>query len=197
MIAFLTGKVRAADMDVVIIDVQGVGYEVFVPLGMAGRLKPDADHEVSLWIHTSVREDAIQLYGFINQDDRRLFRRLISVNGIGPKIGLATLSELTPGEVVRAVAQEDIKTLTRVSGIGNKTAQRIVLELKNRLDDFSFPSAQDPTSAIDPHQDLRSALLNLGFQSANIGPVIDELDSKFTDEQPMETLLREAIKMLS
>lgn len=197
MIAFLTGTVLSAELDTLILDVRGVGYEIFIPLGMAGRLKPNADGHVSLWIHTNVREDAIQLYGFPSQDDRRLFRRLISVNGIGPKIGLATLSELTPGEVVRAVAQEDIKTFTRVSGIGKKTAQRIILELKNRLDDFTFPIAGKSPSSMDRHHDLRSALLNLGFQSTNIGPVIEELDAKFSDDEPMEALLRRAIKMLS
>lgn len=197
MIAFLTGRIRAAELEVVVLDVAGVGYEVFVPLGLAGRLTPDADGDVSLWIHTSVREDAIQLYGFLSQDDRRLFRRLISVNGIGPKIGLATLSELTSAEVVLAVAQEDIKTFTRVSGIGNKTAQRIILELKNRLDDFAFPTAVEPLISVDRHQDLRSALLNLGYQSAIIGEVIEKLDAKYSDDEPMEALLRRALKMLS
>jgi holliday junction DNA helicase RuvA len=137
MIAHLTGTLLLADLELIVLDVNGVGYEVHIPAGAAGRLKEDDRGQVALWIHTSVREDAIQLYGFARRDDRRLFRRLTSVNGVGPRTALATLSELSPSEVVRAVASDDIKTFTRVSGIGKKTAQRLILELKNKLDDLA------------------------------------------------------------
>lgn len=197
MIAHLTGTILVAELELIVLDVRGVGYEVHVPIGTAGRLKKDEAGRVSLWIHTSVREDAIQLYGFARRDDRRLFRRLTNVNGIGPKIGLATLSELSPSEVVGAVHQEDVKTFTRVSGIGKKTAQRIILELKNGLDDFAVVAPDFEAAAGDRHNDLRSALLNLGFQSAIIATVLDEIDGEFDDDAPMDVLLRRALKMLS
>lgn len=198
MIAHLTGILRTAELDWVIIDVQGVGYEVHVPIGTTGRLKNDEDGRVSLWIHTAVREDAIDLYGFARRDDRRLFRRLTNVNGVGPRTGLATLSELTPSEVVNAVGREEIKTFTRVKGIGKKTAQRLILELKNKLDDLVIEAPQSPVaSTIKQYDDLRSALLNLGYQSSTIDGVVDELRDTVDGEQPMESLLRQALQMLN
>lgn len=196
MIAHLTGTLHTVELEWIILDVHGVGYEIHVPIGTAGRLKADKNGQVSVWIHTSVREDAINLYGFSRRDHRRLFQRLTNVNGIGPRLGLATLSELSPSQVVRAVHQEDINTFTRVSGIGKKTAQRLILELKNKLDDFSIEAPDFAAAAGDQNDDLRSALLNLGFQSTIINSVVDELNEDFEDE-PIEELLRRALKMLS
>lgn len=197
MIAHLRGTILASELESLVLDVQGVGYEVHVPLGTQGRLNPSPDGQVSLWIHTSVREDAIQLYGFATADDRRLFQRLINVNGVGPRIGLATLSELSPGEVVTAVQREEINTFTRVSGIGKKTAQRLILELKSALDDLMIlPTA--PAGAPSGFQnDLRSALTNLGFQSSQIDSVILKLEKEDLGEEPIEALLRRSLKMLN
>ncbi len=198
MIAHLTGTLRTSELDWVIVDVQGVGYEVHVPIGTAGRLREDDNGQISLWIHTSVREDSIDLYGFARRDDRRLFRRLTNVNGVGPRTGLATLSELTPSEVVSAVHHEEIKTFTRVKGIGKKTAQRLILELKNKLDDLIIEAPQSPAcSALKQYDDLHSALLNLGYQSSTIDGVVDELRAEIDGEEPVEALLRQALQMLN
>lgn len=198
MIAHLTGTIRSNDLESVVVDVRGVGYEVDIPLGTVGRLDEDTQGQVSLWIHTSVREDAIQLYGFARRDDRRLFRRLINVNGVGPRTALATLSELSPTDVVSAIHREDIKTFTRVKGIGKKTAQRLILELKNSLDDLHLDAPQPSRSAgpTKRYDDLRSALLNLGYQSATIEGVVDELRGEVDDEESMESLLRRSLQML-
>ncbi len=199
MIAHLTGTLLLAELEMIVVDVNGVGYEVHVPAGSAGRLSEDQQGRVALWIHTSVREDAIQLYGFPRRDDRRLFQRLTSVNGIGPRTALATLSELSPSEVVRAVAGEDIKTFTRVSGIGKKTAQRLILELKNKLDDLGVDATASAVAAQQggPHDELRSALLNLGFQSSTIDGVLSKVAEEASDDEPMEALLRRALKMVN
>ncbi|RAL23624.1 Holliday junction branch migration protein RuvA [Lujinxingia litoralis] len=197
MIAHLTGHLLTSELDHVILDVRGVGYQVFMPVGHAGKLRPNEAAEVSLWVHTSVREDAIQLYGFASADDRRLFAKLISVSGIGPKIGLAVLSELEPAEVVLAVELDRIDTFTKVSGIGKKTAQRLILELKNALGDFSFERGATPAAAqhstID---DLRSALQNLGYPPAMVDDTVDHVAREATGDEPVDVLLRMALKLL-
>ena len=198
MIAHLRGTILVSELEWLVLDVQGVGYEIHVPVGTEGRLTPDPEGLVSIWIHTSVREDAIQLYGFATTDDRKLFQRLINVNGVGPRIGLATLTELSPREVVTAVQREEVNTFTRVSGIGKKTAQRLILELKSALDDLMIPA--DPITApvtAGFHNDLRSALSNLGFSSAQIDSVLLRFEKEGIEDEPIEALLRQALKMLS
>ena len=199
MIGHLTGILRTSELGLVLIDVQGVGYEVRVPIGTPGKLHRDDQGRVSLWIHTSVREDAIDLYGFARRDDRRLFRRLTKVNRIGPSTGLAILSELTPSEIIAAVRNDEVATFKRVSGIGKKTAQRLILELKNKLDDLIIEPHLDGTDGSngEQQQELRSALLNLGFQSTTIDGVLDELAGQSEGDEPMEALLRQALQMLN
>jgi holliday junction DNA helicase RuvA len=196
MIAHLTGHILHAELDWLILSVQGVGYEVHIPLGTAGALSMPAPPEVSLWIHTSVREDAIQLFGFATREERRLFRRLLAVNGVGPRLGLAILSELSPLDVVAAVHGEDVKTFTRVSGIGKKTAQRLILELKSSLDDFAWSPGQ-VAPRTGTFEDLRSALLNLGFPPSRIEDALSELKEAADPSEPLDALLRQALKMIS
>jgi Holliday junction DNA helicase RuvA len=199
MIARLTGIIDPIGLDRVIVDVRGVGYEVWVPAGTPGRLKPDDDGMVSLTIYTSVREDAIQLFGFANATERSVFEELISVSGIGPKTGLNVLSTLTVSEVVRAVGDDDIAQFTRVSGIGKKTAQRLLLELKNKFKDL--PGALEPNvraaNTVDEAlaADLTSALLNLGYKANTVDKVIDKLELSADDERAFEELLRESLKL--
>ncbi len=199
MIGHLTGRLHTTELNWVILDVRGVGYEIHVPTGTAGRLRPGDDGRVSMWIHTSVREDAIDLYGFATRDDRKLFRILTNVSRVGPRTGLAALSELTPGEIVRAVHSEDINTFKRISGVGKKTAQRLILELQNKVDDLALDA---PGSAASPngdarHDDLRSALLNLGYQSSTIDDVVKDLASDADDDDSVEDLVRKALKALN
>jgi Holliday junction DNA helicase RuvA len=167
MISHLRGRLLEKHPNRVIIDVQGVGYEAHVPLstfyGMA-----EAGNEISLRIHTHVREDALLLYGFATLLELQLFERLISVSGIGPKLALAVLSGIEPNELITAVKAGDIARLTGIPGIGKKTAERIGLELKDKLAAFV---AAGPVSAAETgtpsgdalRTDVLSALINLGY----------------------------------
>lgn len=199
MIARLTGKLQPLSLSSIIVDVHGVGYHVQVPLGTPGRIEKSADGEVSIHIHTAVREDAITLYGFATTEEKRLFSKLTSVSGIGPKLGLAVLSDLNPSEFIRAVRNSDIKALKQVSGIGKKTAQRVILEMKSSVDDFDFaefvPAEASANGGIA--DDLRSALANLGYADKEVDGVVGVMGDDLQDSDDLEPLLREALKMLS
>ena len=136
MIATLTGKVLIKGLDRVVIDVSGVGYEVFLTTDALTRL-PDSSEEIFLHIYTQVREDAIVLYGFLETEDKEMFLYLTSVSGIGPKLGLAALSGMRVAELCRAIAAGDIKLLTSLQGVGKKTAERICVELKDKVGDLA------------------------------------------------------------
>lgn len=199
MIARLKGQLHLLSLNSIIVDVNGVGYHVQVPTGTAGRIKAGDDGEVSIQIHTSVREDAITLFGFATAEEKRLFTKLTSVSGIGPKLGLAVLSDLSPSEFIRAVRNSDVKALKQVSGIGKKTAQRVILEMKSSVDEFEFaelaPASPDAADGIA--EDLRSALANLGYADAEVDSVIGVMVEDLDDDADLEPLLMDAIKMLS
>ena len=165
MIAHLRGTIHEKSPNRIVIDVSGVGYDVFVPLSTFYGLG-DAGAGVALRVHTHVRDDAIVLYGFATLVEQELFERLISVSGIGPKVALAVLSGIEPQDLIRAIERGDVSRLTAIPGVGKKTAERIVLELKDRL-----PRAQPlaPAAADAPplpsalRDDVVSALVNLGY----------------------------------
>ncbi|MBP8813870.1 MAG: Holliday junction branch migration protein RuvA, partial [Laribacter sp.] len=138
MIGRLSGTLLEKHPPQILVDVGGVGYELDVPMSTFCRL-PGLNEPVVLWTHMAVREDAHLLFGFAGRAERELFRQLIRISGVGGKLALALLSSLEPDELARAVAQEDIKTLSRVPGIGKKTAERLILELRGKLG--SLPSA--------------------------------------------------------
>jgi Holliday junction DNA helicase RuvA len=164
VIAYLRGRLLDKQPNRLIVDVQGVGYEVHVPLSTfyeAG--EPGAD--ISLRIHTHVREETLSLFGFVTARELEIFERLIAVSGIGPKVALAVLSGIEPAELVRAVRANDVGRLTRIPGIGKKTAERIVLELKDRLP--VADAEESAGGAVAPEDQIRtdvlSALMNLGY----------------------------------
>jgi Holliday junction DNA helicase RuvA len=165
MIAFLRGRVLDKHPNRIVVDVNGVGYELYVPLSTYYDVG-DAGTDISLRVHTHVREDALQLFGFITPLEQQLFERLIAISGIGPKLAIAVLSGIDSRELVVSVQRADVARLTRIPGIGRKTAERIVLELKDRLADLA---ASDAGASVDaPHgdrlrDDLVSALENLGY----------------------------------
>jgi Holliday junction DNA helicase RuvA len=165
MIAFLHGRIHDKQPNRVIVDVSGVGYDVHVPLSTFYGLG-DAGAEVSLLLHTHVREDALQLYGFLTLLERQVFERLIAISGIGPKLAIVVLSGMETRELMAAVQRADVARLTTIPGIGKKTAERIVLELKDRLSQLAVPaaagSAPISSSGDQLRADLLSALLNLG-----------------------------------
>src|SRR5206468_1558463 len=160
VIAHLRGKLMQKDPARVIVDVNGVGYEVFVPLTTFTAL-PETGSEVSIDIHTHVREDIIALYGFSTRRERSIFEKLMTISGIGPKLAVTILSGGSVEDLVGAIKRGDLARLTAIPGVGKKTAERIVLELKDRFQDFA--EAQ-PKSSIE--SDVLSALENLGYNRA-------------------------------
>lgn len=198
MIARLTGTLHPLSLDSIIIDVHGVGYRVNVPLGTPGRIETRDDGTVSIHIHTSVREDAISLYGFATEEEKRLFNKLTSISGIGPKLALAVLSDLSPSKVIRAIRNSDVKALKQVSGIGKKTAQRLILEMKSSVDDFEFAElAPAEAAAGGMAEDLRSALANLGYKDGEVEGIVGVMGEDIEEADDLEPLLRDALKMLS
>jgi holliday junction DNA helicase RuvA len=171
MIAFLRGTLLEKHPNQVIVDTGGVGYDVLIPVSTFSAL-PDAGAEVRLRIHTHVREDALSLYGFITTAEKAIFEKLISVSGIGPKLAITVLSGLNTADLVTAIRNSQVDQLVRIPGVGKKTAERIVLELKDKLDAVGIPvgpgaAAARPTPALSAiEQDVLSALINLGCNRA-------------------------------
>jgi holliday junction DNA helicase RuvA len=166
LIAHLRGRISEKHPNRVIVDVGGVGYDVFVPLStFYGMGEPGTD--IALRIHTHVREDALQLFGFATSLEQELFERLIGVSGIGPKVALAVLSGIEPKELIRAIERGDLVRLTAIPGVGKKTSERIVLELKDRLPRVSAEAVaiggNGDATATPTEDDVVSALVNLGY----------------------------------
>ncbi|MBF0337451.1 MAG: Holliday junction branch migration protein RuvA [Nitrospirae bacterium] len=185
MIGSLRGRLMRKRATEVLVETNGVGYEVHVAINSE---LPGEGNEVFLYIHTHVREDALQLYGFMRDEERLLFSRLIGVSGIGPRIALATLSGLSVERFAAAIEGEDVAMLSRIPGIGKKTAQRLILELKGKLP--SIVPAKDTQ-----YEDALSALLTLGYKKADIVTTLDLLNKRGIKD--IEALIREALKYLS
>jgi holliday junction DNA helicase RuvA len=162
MIAHLRGKLIHKQPGQAIVEAAGVGYDVVISVPTFTSL-PGVGSETSLHIHTQVREDQIALFGFLERDEKRLFERFITVSGVGPKLAITLLSGLSAERAVTAIRAQDHATLTRIPGVGKKLAERLVVELKDKLDDFA--AAPAPTSVQGPAvEDVLSALTNLGYQ---------------------------------
>jgi Holliday junction DNA helicase RuvA len=195
MIARLNGTISEKHPNRIIVDVNGVGYDVLVPLSTFYGLG-DAGAGVTLRVHTHVREDVIALYGFATALEQDLFERLIGISGIGPKLALAVLSGIDPGELVRAIRSQDVARLTRIPGVGKKTAERIGLELKDRLPQTMGTAGGDVIEdADDVKADLLSALLNLGYNRAVADKAVDTAIKKNPDGD-FESLLREVLRQM-
>jgi Holliday junction DNA helicase RuvA len=198
MIAFLRGRVLDKHPNRLIVDVQGVGYEVHVPLSTFYDVG-DEGADVSLRVHTHVREDMLQLYGFLTPLEQHVFERLIGISGIGPKLAIAVLSGIDPRELVGAVQRADIARLTKIPGVGRKTAERIVLELKDRLQQIAGTPAAGPAPTVSPldrlREDLVSALVNLGYHRPQAEKTI-ESTLKSADGLGFEQALKQALKGL-
>jgi Holliday junction DNA helicase RuvA len=200
MIAFLRGRVLDKQPNTVIVDVQGVGYELHVPLSTYYDIGEEGA-EVRLHVHTHVREDALQLYGFLTALEQRLFERLVGISGIGPKLAIAVLSGIEARELVAAVQRGDVERLTGVPGVGKKTAQRIVLELKDRLAALAASAGVDASAAASPRDrlrdDLLSALQNLGYHRAAADKAVEatlSATSAATFEPALKSALRELMR---
>jgi holliday junction DNA helicase RuvA len=192
LIARLKGTLVEKSPTRVVIDVAGVGYDVLVPLStFYGIGEPGS--AVALRVHTHVREDVIALYGFGTPLEQDLFERLIAVSGIGPKLALAVLSGIDPDEFVRAIRGQDVARLTKIPGIGKKTAERIVLELKDRLPAVVHAAPAEAPAGNDRRDDLLSALTNLGYQRQAVEKAIDAR-LKSTPDASFEDLLRAILR---
>jgi Holliday junction DNA helicase RuvA len=196
VIAHLSGTLREKQIQRLVVDVGGVGYEVQVPLSTFYEVgEPGA--AVSLRIHTHVREDALLLFGFRTPLELELFNKLLAVSGIGPKVALGVLSGIEPAELVRAIGQSDLARLTSIPGVGRKTAERIVIELRDRLPKTAVEPGVAAANAIDDvRSDLLSALGNLGYSRGTIDRVVDRVLHAATARE-FEPLLRDVLKELT
>jgi holliday junction DNA helicase RuvA len=163
MIAHIRGKLISKHPNQAIVEAAGVGYDVTITVPTFSDL-PASGTEVALHIHTHVREDAIALFGFLRAEEKQLFEKLITVSGIGPKLAITILSGMATADMVGAIRGNDFARLTRIPGIGKKTAERMCVELRDKLDAFGTQQAAAPVSAIE--EDVISALTNLGYQRA-------------------------------
>jgi len=196
VIARLRGRILEKQPNKIVVDVNGVGYDVSVPLSTFYGLG-DAGSEIALRIHTHVREDALLLYGFATRIEQELFERLISVSGIGPKVALAVLSGIEPPELVKAIERADLARLTAIPGVGKKTSERIVLELRDRLPRASIPEetgAQGHAPAL--RDDVLSALMNLGYHRPLAEKAVDRAVAA-TPGADFERTLRQALRELA
>jgi Holliday junction DNA helicase RuvA len=163
MIAHLRGRLLTKEPNRAIVEAGGVGYELAISIPTYSEL-PNSGSEVSLHVHTHVREDALALFGFLRVDEKRLFEKLIGVSGIGPKLAITILSGMSADFLVTAIRGNDLAALTKVPGIGKKTAERMVLELRDKLDAFTAAPAKPAATPVE--DDVLSALVNLGYQEA-------------------------------
>ncbi len=201
MIAHLEGALREKRPTRAVIDIAGVGYEVLISLSTFAAL-PDEGKTVSLRVHTHVRDDALQLFGFHTDLERALFEALIRVNGVGPKLAQAVLSGVEPRQLVAALREGDVATLRGVPGVGQKSAQRILLDLRDRADELDELGGAGPASAPSPVQDDRaeavvSALVNLGTQRARAERAAEEAVRAAAEDAELEGLIRGALRRLA
>lgn len=187
MIGILRGRLLKKSPERIIIDVGGVGYIVHIPLSTFEKLR-NMDSEVLLYTHTVLKEDSLFLYGFLSEDEKDIFLSLLNVNGIGPKTALNLLSYLEPEELKIAIKEEDLKKLTKIPGLGKKTAQRLLLELRDKLPDKM--KKEDPLLS-----DTVSALVNLGYQKSAAKEAVEDVMKK--GYKTFEDIIKEALKLLT
>ncbi len=193
MIGYLRGRVKRKQTNRVILDVQGVGYSVGIPLSTYLRMG-EVGNEVELSVHTHVTDNSMALYGFSSEAEKETFLKLISISGIGPKIALNILSGIEVSDLEEAIRNSDITRISLVPGIGKKTAMRIALELQEKLTEkekvFRAGMSQE-------REDLLSALINMGFKRKEVERIVDATIQEHKDEAEFETLLRESLRQLA
>jgi len=205
MIAYLTGTLLVKHATSVIVDVGGIGYEVTIPLSTFYELE-EVGSNVQLRIYTHVREDALQLYGFKSTRERELFTRLISVSGIGPKLGITLLSGMSADEMIAAIRNNNLARLTLIPGVGRKTAERLVVELRDKIvslaavaveDEGGVPAQPSEIMIEDAvHSDALSALINLGYQRSSAEKAITAALNE-GGEITVESILRRSLRRLA
>jgi Holliday junction DNA helicase RuvA len=201
MIAYLSGKLLEKSANSVIVDVGGVGYDVSIPLSTFYELG-EVGENVQLRIYTHVREDAIQLFGFSSERERDLYLKLISVQGVGAKSGITMLSGMNADEIIAAIQSDNLAKLTAIPGVGRKTAERLVIELRDKVGELAASAAAAPGSGPKPagesdaFDDALSALVNLGYQRNAAEKAIQDIRREGAD-QNVQKILRSALQRLA
>ncbi|GAB6269226.1 hypothetical protein DS62_05885 [Smithella sp. SC_K08D17] len=201
MIALISGKIVYKGISHVIVDVQGVGYRVFIPLTTFYEL-PETGQTITLHIHTNVKQDAINLFGFYTVQERDLFQLMISVSGIGPKMSMNILSGISAQELLRAISGGNLGKLVNIPGVGKKMAERLILELKEKV--IKKMMLDEMPAADDQHQageiimeDALSALVNLGYKNNVAKDALDKVLRSSDEELGMDQLLKKTLKILA
>ncbi len=200
MIALISGTLVYKSPGYLIVETSGIGYRVFVPLTTFYEV-PDTGEPLTLNIHTSVKQDAIHLFGFLDAADRDIFQLLLAVNGIGPKLALNILSGIAAGELVKALSESNLKRLVSIPGVGKKMAERIILELKEKALKFmaggKVVDANPDLPDADLREDALSALVNLGYKSQAANDAIEKAAGSIPTHLTLDLLLKNALKALS
>jgi Holliday junction DNA helicase RuvA len=200
MIARLNGILVQKSVTQCVVDVHGTGYRVVVPLSTFYEL-PEAGDPVVLQVYTHVREDTISLYGFCTEEEREVFKLMISVSGIGPKLAVNVLSGISADEWIRAVAVEDLKRLTVIPGVGRKTAERMILELKDKAVNLGSEAAPAGGAAVlrveQVKEDALSALINLGYKGSSARDAVEQIIKEAPETLPLDRILKKALRILA
>jgi len=195
MIGSLNGLIISKKPSEVLLEVNGIGYEVYIPLSTSFKL-PSVDQTVQLLTHLIVREDQHTLYGFITEDERKLFRALIKISGVGPKLALTILSGINVEGFIRSVQMQDVDTLVHLPGIGKKTAERLLVEMKDKVGQMGDIALNDAIESKDLRiiQEAHNALTSLGYKSVEARKILDGIDS---NGLTVEALLKQALQSLN
>jgi Holliday junction DNA helicase RuvA len=192
MISLLRGRIAEKSLGKIVIDIHGVGYGVTVPLSTYYRL-PELGGEAELKIHTYIKDDAIELFGFLTEDERRIFTMLLGVSGVGPKMAINILSSVSPSELVSAISSGELSK-KKIPGIGSKLALRLVTELRDKVSKIE-PIGEMKEKGRDL-EDVISALMNLGYTKGEIDEHILQIEEVIANEKDIETALRESLKVM-
>ena len=198
MIANLKGKLTHKSPVEIVVDVNGVGYQVFVSLTTFYAL-PELESEVFLGIHTHMREETLKLFGFYTVDEKKIFEKIIAVNKVGPKLALTILSGMPPNDLMTAIDSNDVGKLSTIPGIGRKTAERLILEMRDKLAGLSleFSLTENSLTRNELFDDALSALVNLGYKKNPAEQVLKKVYSKREKESSLESLIKESLNLLS
>ncbi len=199
MIAHLTGKLTHKSPDHIVVDVNGVGYQVFVPLSTFYAL-PDVGREVSLNIHTHLREAALKLFGFYTEEELKIFEQLITINKVGPKLAVTILSGMSPADLLSAINSSDVGKLNTIPGIGRKMAERLTLEMRDKLANISRKFAAKTEDSVPRNglfDDALSALVNLGYKKNEVEKTLKSIYSQGQQKDSLENLIKKSLNLLS
>jgi Holliday junction DNA helicase RuvA len=196
MIGYLQGILLKAEPDRLLLDVQGVGYDVHIPLSTWYEVEKRREERIRLFIHTHMREDGITLFGFWTDREKQIFGKLIGVSGIGPRLGQVILSGMPPDDLLSAIARGDLGRLATIPGVGKKTAERMVLELRDKMRELAAGLAETPSEAVPADHDVVSALVNLGYKASQAERAVAE-SRREKPEAEFNELLRASLNRLS